>query len=466
MKKYDVVIIGAGSAGLSARRIIEKKTKNYLVVDHGILGTTCARVGCMPSKVLIQTANDFHRRHKLQEQGILGGESLSVDTQQVMAHTRKLRDRFVGDVTKSMQEWMTTHFRAKKATFIDDHTLDLEGEKIAAEKIIIATGSRPMIPEQWKDFSEYFITSDQIFELPELPSSIATIGLGVIGVELGQALNRLGTKSVGIAARKSIAGLSDPELIDYFISTLSKEMPLDFTGVKEFKKVGSKIEITTQQQTYLVDRILLSVGRKPQLESLQFEKTGLSLNSQGMPNFNPHTMQIENSNIYIAGDVNKFRPLLHEASDEGVIAALNALNDNNMPYGRRTFLGVTFSDPNVAVVGKSYRDLITEQCEFITGQVSFEGQGRSLVKLKNKGILKIYANKENGKILGSEMIGPSIEHLAHLVSWSIQQDMSTFDMLTMPFYHPVVEEGLRTALREVQSQISDDVTLPAYKSEQ
>ena len=109
MKKLDVIIIGAGTAGLSARREVEKKTSNYLVVDDGPLGTTCARVGCMPSKVLIQVANDYHRRHSLAEEGIHGASELSLDGKEVMQHVRKLRDRFVRGVMGGMEEWTKEH---------------------------------------------------------------------------------------------------------------------------------------------------------------------------------------------------------------------------------------------------------------------------------------------------------------------------------------------------------------------
>lgn len=107
MKKVKVAIIGAGTAGLSARREVAKVTDSYVVIDNGPLGTTCARVGCMPSKVLIQVANDFHRRHKMAEMGILGGQDLSLDHKQVMKHVRKLRDRFVRSVVGGFEDWQT-----------------------------------------------------------------------------------------------------------------------------------------------------------------------------------------------------------------------------------------------------------------------------------------------------------------------------------------------------------------------
>lgn len=133
MRKVEVAIIGAGTAGLAARKQVAKKTDDYIVIDDGPLGTTCARVGCMPSKVLIQTANDFERRHKFNQIGISGHKNLSIDTKKVMSHVRSLRDRFVNGVLSSIEDYEDKIVR-KKATFIDQNTLDLGDEKVWAKK--------------------------------------------------------------------------------------------------------------------------------------------------------------------------------------------------------------------------------------------------------------------------------------------------------------------------------------------
>ena len=198
MREVEVAIIGAGSAGLAARREVAKVTDNYVVIEAGALGTTCARVGCMPSKVLIQAANDFERRKQMAEEGILGSEQLRIDTKQVMAHVRKLRDRFVRAVKNDMNDWVQTHLIQKRATFVDRNTLDLGDEKIRAKKIIIATGSRPILPKAWEPYKSHLINTDQFFEQEDLPGSVAIIGLGVIGLELGQALHRLGVRVTGV----------------------------------------------------------------------------------------------------------------------------------------------------------------------------------------------------------------------------------------------------------------------------
>ena len=165
-------------------------------------------------------------------------------------------------------------------------------------------------------------------------------------------------------------------------------------------------------------------------------------------------MQCGDSSIFIAGDVNNILPLLHEAADEGYIAGDNAGLFPEIKAGlRRSPLAVVFCDPQIAMVGKSWKELEGQE-NVVVGKISFEGQGRSRVILKNKGLMHLYADQNTGLFLGSEFIGPHAEHLAHLLSWAHQQKMKIPQMLEMPFYHPVIEEGLRTGLSDVNDQLS------------
>jgi dihydrolipoamide dehydrogenase len=171
-----------------------------------------------------------------------------------------------------------------------------------------------------------------------------------------------------------------------------------------------------------------------------------------VPLFDLRTLQCGDSHIFIAGDVNNVLPLLHEAADEGRIAGENAARYPDVrPAPRRTPLAVVFSDPQLAVVGSRFADLAPDS--FVVGKVSFEDQGRSRVMLRNRGLLHVYADVATGAFLGAEMIGPDAEHIAHLLAWSLQSQLTVERMLEMPFYHPVVEEGLRTALRDAKARL-------------
>lgn len=446
MRKVEVAIIGAGTAGLTARREIAKKTDDYVIIDDGPMGTTCARVGCMPSKVLIQAANDFHRRHAHEVQGIVG--QLEINPKQTMEHVRSLRDRFVRGVKSSEPQWSDKLIR-KRASFIDEHTLDLGDEKIYADKIIIATGSRPIIPRGWSDYQNHFITTDEFFELEELPKKIAVIGLGVIGIEIGQALNRLGVEVLAVGLGKSIAGISDPKLQDYVLEKMSEEMPIYTTGAQLVGVEDNQLQIEVDGKIHLVEKAILAMGRRSNLDRVDIEK--ISTN----PKVSNTTMAlIDHEHIFVPGDANGERTILHEAADEGIIAGYNIVNGEQC-FKKRPALGITFSDPNIATIGQRFDELEN----FVVGEVSFEGQGRSIVKLKEKGRLHLYADKNSGQILGAELFAPDGEHLAHLIAWGIALKLTVQEMLTMPFYHPVIEEGLRTALRDARDKLENTSSL-------
>jgi len=454
MKKYDVAIIGAGTSGLSARREVEKVTDNYVVVDGGTLGTTCARVGCMPSKVLIQVAHDFHRREVLAQEGIHGGEKLTVDQQGVMKHVRALRDRFVRGVMSGFEEWKESHFIGKYAQFIDRNTLDLGDEKIQADKIIIATGSKPIFPEAWKPFSSYFMDTDVFFEQETLPEKIAVLGLGVIGIELGQSLHRLGFNVTGVGRRDGIGGLSDPVVKEYARNKFAEEMNISFGGVQSLGEADGQIILKMESHEVRADKVLLAMGRRPNLKNLGLENLDINVNNSGVPDYNRKTFQVGDLPIFIAGDVTGENGILHEAADEGRIAGFNAVHSPEQ-FTTRTPLAITFSAPNICVAGLSYDDVTAREGEFAVGEVSFEGQGRSIVMLEEIGHLRVYGCKETGALLGAEMFAPHGEHLAHLVAWAVAMKLTVTQTLALPFYHPVVEEGLRTALRDLDSKLNN-----------
>lgn len=455
MKNYDVIIIGAGSGGLSARREVAKKTDNYLLIDGGTLGTTCARVGCMPSKVLIQVAEDFHRREKHAEQGILNGDQLQVDSKLVMQHVRKLRDRFVRAVVGDMESWMQTHFLKGFAKFISPHEVEVDGKVYRADKFVIATGSKPIIPQVFKGHEDALVTTDEFFELNDLEGRWAVIGLGVIGLELGQAIHRLGKSVVGIGRRKVIAGITDPVINEYAVNKFACEMNLSFEGIQKVERSSGGIVIHSGAQKFEVDRVLVTTGRIAQWRNLNFEALGCT--EHPIPEFNPKTFQLfKFPHILLAGDNTGLNQILHEASDEGKIAGYNAVNPIQ-EFKTRTPLMITFCDPNIAFAGASYEELESQGRDFEIGEVSFEGQGRSIVKLKEIGHLRVYGERQSGKILGAELMAPSGEHLAHLLSWVISQEMTVNQVLALPFYHPVIEEGLRTALRDLRGKVAEPI---------
>ncbi|MGB7946678.1 MAG: dihydrolipoyl dehydrogenase, partial [Candidatus Binatia bacterium] len=171
---------------------------------------------------------------------------------------------------------------------------------------------------------------------------------------------------------------------------------------------------------------------------------------RGLPPYDPTTLQVADLPIFIAGDANASLPVLHEAADEGRIAGFNAVQKKPRCFKRRTRLKIVFSEPNVAVVGKSFAEVKNQ--EIAIGEARFERQGRARIMAENPGILRVYGNRSDGRLLGAELAAPAGEHLAHILAWVIERRATVFEALQMPFYHPVVEEGLQTALRDLSGK--------------
>ncbi|GKT21247.1 dihydrolipoyl dehydrogenase [Acidovorax sp. SUPP3334] len=445
----DAIIIGAGSAGLAALREVRKRTDRVLIVNDGPWGTTCARVGCMPSKMLIEAANAYHRRHAFETFGICGKEGLSVDMPAVLQRVRALRDDFVAGTEKASavgKQGISGHARLR-----GPDTVEVDGQTYKARSIIIATGSRPIVPQEWQAFGDRILTTDTLFEQPTLGPRIAVIGLGPLGAELAQALSRLGVEVAAFSTGPSLAGLSDPDIHETLQALLKEEFVVNVGDEARLREVPGGIEVSNGSATVVVDQVLAAMGRRPNIEHLGLDTLGVELDENGKPPVDSRSMQIGSLSVFMAGDADDRRPLLHEASDEGHIAALNAVAAEPQGFRRRTPLSIVFTQPNAAVVGSRWKDL--KDGDFVTGSVDFSRQGRARAAQHNHGRLKVYAERETGRILGSEMCAPSGEHMAHLIALAIDRSLTVQDLLRMPFYHPVLEEGLRTALRDAASHL-------------
>jgi len=450
-REVEVAIIGAGSAGLYALSQVRKGTDDYLLINSGPYGTTCARVGCMPSKSLIRIAEYYHNRLDFEKSGIKHSDALEVSIPDVLQRIREQRDFLVNQNINHSITRLGDKALTGKAEFIDSNTLKVNNNEIRAEKIIIATGSSPVYDPDWEAFREHILTTDELFEQKDLPPTLGVLGLGVAGLELGQALARLGIKVTAVHSKEFIGGLSDPDVNKAMIELCREEFDIWLGARAQLSKVGDKIKIKSVDREVLVDKVLVSVGRKPNVDTLKLENLGIVLDKKGMPNFDPQTMKIEDLPVYIAGDANADRPLLHEAADEGRIAGYNVVHSQKI-FKRKVPLAVVFTDPNIAFVGKDYSEIKDDE-NVLTGSYSFQNQGRAMLMNKNAGIANLYVQKSNGKLLGAQIAVPGGEHLAHHIAWAMEQELTVYDMLKLPFYHPTLEEGLYVLLLDCMKKI-------------
>lgn len=465
MKKIqaDIVVIGGGTAGMGAFRNARLHSDNVYLIENNVFGTTCARVGCMPSKLLIAAAEARHHALHTDPFGVhLDKDSIVVNGEEVMRRVKSERDRFVGFVVTDVEEWPADKRIMGSAKFIDEHTVQIDDHiQIAAKSFVIATGSRPVILPQWQSLGDRLIINDDVFSWDTLPKRVAVFGPGVIGLELGQALHRLGVKVEIFGLGGIIGGISDPVVSDEAKAVFGEELKLHLDAKTEVKlDADGNVEVHWEQDgekgVFVAEYMLAAVGRRPNVDNIGLENINIDKDARGVPVADPLTMQTSIPHIFIAGDASNQLPLMHEAADQGKIAGDNAGRYPNIGSGlRRSTIGVVFTSPQIGFVGLKYAQVAAQYQadEFVIGEVSFKNQGRSRVMLVNKGHMRLYAEKATGRFIGAEIVGPAAEHLAHLLAWAHQMKMTVPQMLDMPFYHPVIEEGLRTALRDADAKL-------------
>jgi dihydrolipoamide dehydrogenase len=448
-RSLDVAILGAGTAGLAAYDAAAAVTPNVVVIEHGPFGTTCARVGCMPSKLLIAAADVAHEARRAERFGV--ETAVRVDGRAVMARVRRERDRFVDLVVKRTAQIPADRVVSGHARITGPNTLDVDGAVLDARAIVVAVGTVPAVPEMFSTLGDRVATSDDVFSWTTLPESVAVFGAGPIGLELGQALHRLGVRVRIFGRGGGVGPLTDPIVKEAALGALRDELELDPDAhVRAVRRVDDGVAVDFDAESSTFALALVATGRRPSFAGLGLESAGIELDARGAPPFDRATMRCGGSSIFVAGDASGDLPVLHEATDGGKRAGENAArHPNASPHPRRSRLQIVFCDPQIATVGSTFEEL-SKRDDFVVGTIRFEDQGRSRVMGRNRGTARLYSDRATGRFLGAEMCAPSGEHLAHLLAWAHQMKLTVADILALPIYHPVVEEGLRTALLDAE----------------
>lgn len=451
----DVAVIGAGTAGIAAHKAAREAGAHSLLIERGPGGTTCARVGCMPSKLLITAAAAAHDAREAGRFGVhVAG--LHVDGRAVMGRVRALRDDFVASVFESLSAFPEDTRIEGRAVFEDARTLRVgDHRRVRFGAAVLATGSSPSVPKPLEGLGRRVLTTDTIFEIESLPASLAVLGGGPVGLELAQSFARLGVRTVLFDPSSNLGGLRDPELCGIARQVFGREIELRLgaeVDAGEPSGEGARLRWCdrdggTGEESFAA--VLAAAGRPPNVRGIGLDRAGLRLDDRGSPAFDPRSLLCEGAPIFIAGDANADRPVLHEAARQGRIAGRNAAalargSQIERPE-RWVDLAIVFSHPQIAAVGQ--RD-DAQAAGRIVGTASFAGQGRARITARDEGGLRLYADRA-GHLLGAEMLGPDVEHLAHLVAGAIGEGHTARSLRERPFYHPTVEEALDTALSDI-----------------
>jgi len=258
--------------------------------------------------------------------------------------------------------------------------------------------------------------------------------------------------------RKSLGPFTDP-VIDQHVRAYmmgAYDLQLEF---KELRAAYDGDDVVIEHQSpdgahheQRFERVLAAAGRTPNVSDLGLENAGIALGDDGAPKFDPETMQCGTAPIFIAGDADGQLPVLHEAVDDGASAGANAAHFPQLQHlVRRTPLTIAFTHPQLAMLGLNYKQ--ASQQRIVIGESSYEHQGRARVIAQPHGYVRVYAEASGKQLLGAELFGTGVEHTAHLLAWAVQAKLPMLEILRMPVYHPTLEEGIRTALRDAGKKV-------------
>lgn len=445
--KADVVVIGAGTAGMNAFNVLRSARVDALLVDRGPLGTTCARVGCMPSKAALYLAERWATARELASTA----EALTQTPDDMWQQVRNIRDSLASGAAERARASAGERLLMGEARFVGPHALRVDSDtQIEARAFIMCTGSRPVIPSAFVPLADKILTTDTLFEQETLPPRIGVIGMGAVGLEMSVALARMGLEVIGADQLETVGGASDPEIQTQARAYFESLMPLWLGAPLSARADGESIVLVQGEHQAKVDRLLLAVGRQPNVEGLDLPAAGVALDARGVPQLASHSLAASPTGHFLAGDVNPQRPLMHEAVDEGVASAHEALaylrSASPGTFNRRAAISIVFTEPDLCAVGASFDE--ATQRRAVIGEAKGTGNGRSRILGAMENLLRIYVEPQSGILLGASIFSIRGEHLAHLLAWAIQSKQTISDLLNMPFYHPSIEEMLQSALKD------------------
>ena len=453
VQRFDVAVIGAGTAGLEAWRAAEAQGARAVLIEAGPWGTTCIRVGCIPSKLLLAAGDAARRAREAAGFGVHVGEP-RVDGRAVMARVRSERDHFLSVAMEKVDAMPADRKLQGRARFTSAGRLDVDGRAVEADAVVIATGARPQVSKPLQGVGERLLTTDTLFDLEDLPASLAVAGAGSLGIELALAMARLGVEVCVFDKSPTVAGLHDPDVSARAAEFYRAELELITEVEVEAEAAGDEAVVRwtgdggSGERTFA--RLLCASGRTPNVDGLGLETTGLKLDEDGVPEHDPATGRCGESGVYIAGDADDDRPVLHEAAFQGRTAGANAARRAADPGPRRPAFALTFTDPDAAVVGEPLRSLGDDA---VTACFD-EGRGRARMDGRPNGMVKLWARRGGGPVVGGEMVGPGVEGVAQLLAQIVAAKMTPAQALELPFYHPTYAEDLKAALEALDGALS------------
>ncbi|MCF3945939.1 dihydrolipoyl dehydrogenase [Acidiphilium sp. AL] len=457
-EQFDVIVIGGGPGGyVCAIRAAQLGMKVACVEKRATLGGTCLNVGCIPSKALLQSSENYHALlHGFAQHGVMAKEA-SFDLARMMGHKTDVVTANVKGVEFLFRKNKVTWIKGS-ASFKSADTVTVDGKEYQAKHIVIATGSESMPLPGVEIDEKTIVTSTGAIALESVPKHLVVIGGGYIGLELGSVWRRLGAEVTVVEFLDRLVPTMDGEIATAFQRILAK-LGMKFklgTKVTEAKKTKSGVSLTLEPakggaaETLEADAVLVAIGRRALTEGLGLDVVGVAMDERGRVKTDGH-FSTNVKGIYAIGDVIDGPMLAHKAEEEGVaLAEILAGQAGHVNYG--AIPGVVYTWPEVASVGKTEEDLKAERVEYKVGKFPFTANGRARAMGDTDGFVKLLSDKKTDKLLGAHIIGPDAGTIIAELVLAIEFGASAEDVARTSHAHPSLNEAVKEAALAVEGR--------------
>ncbi len=456
---FDLLVIGAGSAGFSAAITAAEDGAKVALIGHGTIGGTCVNVGCVPSKAMIRAVEIMHSATAASRFDGITAAAKVTDWAAVVRQKQALVDDLrAAKYIDVLPNYDAVTYIEGAAQFQTDGSVLVNGQAIKAGKVIIATGSRPHVPDIAGLEGIDWLNSTTALELEVLPQSLMIMGGGYIGVELAQIFARAGVE-VTIVTRHGLLPNAEPEISAALTGYFTDEgiTVLDGLTYDRFNQTGGQVSLQTTQAgkplAVTAERLLLTTGRVPNTDALALEVAGIKTNQRGGI-VTDAQMRSNLAHVYAAGDVTGRDQFVYMAAYGAKIAAKNAILDAGLAYDNSTMPAVVFSDPQVASDGLTEAAANAQGIETVTSVLPLEHVPRALAARDTRGLIKLVADKGSKKLLGAHILAPEGADSIQTVAMALKAGMTYDDLGAMIFPYLTTVEGLKLAAQTFEKDIA------------
>jgi mercury(II) reductase len=447
---YDLAVIGAGSAGFSAAITAADEGAQVALIGSGTIGGTCVNVGCVPSKALIRAVEPLHQAKAARRFDGIAADARLTDWQAVVAQKQALVDSLrQAKYIDLLPAYNQIAYRAGAAQFGEGGALLVDGTPLAADKIVIATGSRPATPAIPGIDQVPLLTSTTALELDRPPASLLVIGAGYVGAELAQVFARAGV-AVTVVSRRGLLPEGEPEITEALTRYLMGEGVHFVSGIAyeriERTATGARLAVTRDGERFEIEAeaVLAATGRRPNTDGLRLAAAGIATDQRGAITVDD-AMRTTRDGVYAAGDVTGRDQFVYMAAYGAKLAAKNALNGDSLRYDNAAMPAVVFTDPNVATVGLTEAAARRAGIDVWTAVLGLENVPRALAARDTRGLIKLVADANTQKLLGAHILAPEGADSIQTAALAIKAGMTVGELGAMIFPYLTTVEGLKLA---------------------